>query len=276
MTSVTRNSVAVILALLPVLSWSAQQVEAPLSQGPARQTATAAAKSYAPYPQPAAGYVTDNAGLLSAEERDRLNNYCYTTEKETGVEVVVVTINSINDYPGTANSSIETFATGLFNAYGIGNLPKNDGVLLLVARQDRKVRIELGAYYGRSRDGDSQKIIDKEILPYFRKDQYEKGITSGTKAIIEDFAHLRIGFPWGPAILVGLIIILIPVCISLFRNGKRGWGWVVVGIIIVLIIFLFKTGWKFVEAMPKGSSAGGFGRGFGGGSSGGGGATGSW
>jgi len=92
----------------------------------------------------------------------------------------------------------------------------------------------------------------------------------------KNYEGLRIGLPWMLIVLVVAIIALIPVCISLFRSGKRGWGWVVLGIIIILIVFAFKTGTKFIEALPKNSSPGGFGGGFGGGSSGGGGATGSW
>ena len=80
--------------------------------------------------------------MLTASQIDALNSYCYTAEKRTGVEVVVVTINSIHDYPGTVNDAIESFARGLFDAYGIGNMPKNDGVLLLVCRADRQARIE--------------------------------------------------------------------------------------------------------------------------------------
>lgn len=272
----TKNSIAVMFAVLLAFPWLAQAQEA-MPTTPARQPMTMAGpKTYAPYPEPEIGYVTDKSGLLTAEQKDRLNAYCYTTEKRTNVEVVVVVINSIKDYPGAANESIEDFARGLFNAYGIGNLPKNDGVLLLVSRRDRKVRIELGKYYGRARDADSQRIIDNEILPSFRKDQYAEGITSGTKAAIKEFAGLRIGVPWMQIVLGLVAVALIPICVSLFRHGKRGWGWVVVGLIIVLIILTVKTGGKVIEALPKGSGSGGYGGGFGGGSSGGGGATGSW
>lgn len=262
--------------LAPALAFCASETaEAPIR--PSREgQAASSGRSYTPYPEPDIGYVTDCAGLLTAKQKDDLNAYCYTTEKNTGVEVVVVTIRSIQDYPGTANGSIESFATGLFDTYGIGNLPKNDGVLLLVAQADRKVRIELGKYYGRSRDSDADKIIQKVILPRFRKDDYAGGIEQGTEAIIREFAGLRFGVPWRSIVIVATILALVPIFISLYRSGKRGWGWVVVGILIILIVLLFKTTGKVVERLPRGSGAGGFGGGFGGGSSGGGGATGSW
>lgn len=273
---ITRNSLLwLTTVLLPCTALATEPLEA-TTEPSSRTAATSGPKTYAPYPEPEVGYVTDKAGLLTPQQKDKLNAYCYTTEKNTNVEVVVVTIESIKDYPGTANASIEDFAHGLFDKYGIGNLPKNDGVLLLVARQDRKVRIELGKSYGHSRDSDSQRIIDNEILPQFRNNDYAAGITNGTRAIIKEFADIQIRSRSTQIILVLVAVALIPVCVSLFRRGKRGWGWVVLGIIIVLIVFALKTTGKVIEALPKGSSAGGFGGGFGGGSSGGGGATGSW
>jgi len=265
---------ALVALMLPCLALGADPVESATSDS--RPAKRRAGKSCAPYPQPDIGYVTDKAGLLTSRQKEKLDAYCYTTEKRTNVEVVVVTINSIKDYPGTDNRSIEDFARGLFDKYGIGNMPRDDGVLLLVARRDRKVRIELGKFYGHGRDDDTRRIVDDDILPCFRDDDYAAGITEGTRAIIREFAGLRIGFPW-TALLLGLAAVgLILVCVSLFRNGKRGWGWVVAGIVIILIVLAFKTVGHVVEALPSGSSSGGFGGGFGGGSSGGGGATGSW
>lgn len=242
--------------------------------------ATDAEKDYAPYPQPDRGYVTDLANLLTSEQEEELESRLYTCEKENGFEMAVVTIDSIADWPGTANSSIETFATGLFNAYGIGNVPKNNGVLLLVAVRDRKARIELGAYYGRARDGDANRIMQRVIIPQFRKDRYDKGIINGTRALIAEFGGMRIIPGWVKLVVAGLIIVLIPVTISLFRSGKRGWGWVCVGFIIILLLAFFVLTKKTVQSLPEGGSSGGgvggFGGGFGGGFSGGGGATGSW
>ncbi|MHC4497260.1 MAG: TPM domain-containing protein, partial [Planctomycetota bacterium] len=102
-------------------------------------------KDYSPYPNPDAGYITDLVNLLNDQEQEQLERLLFKREKKTGVEIVVVTINSIKDFPGTSNRTIEEFAKALFDTYGIGNMPKNDGVLLLVARRDRKAKIELGA-----------------------------------------------------------------------------------------------------------------------------------
>ena len=236
-------------------------------------------KDYAPYPQPDNGYVTDLAGLLSADEEEQIETWLWQVEYRTQVEIIVMTINSIYDYPGTDNSTIETFATGLFNTYGIGNLPKNDGILLLVARDDRKVRIELGAYYGHQRDADAQRIIDNEILPAFRRGAYATGIRDGTKAIISGFTGMRIGFPWHIVWIFGGGTALFLIGLSLVKSGKKGWGYVVIGLAIVIILFAIYLLVQFAKQLPDSSSsgwsAGGLG-GFGGGSSGGGGASGGW
>ena len=237
-------------------------------------------KDYSPYPKPDSGYVTDLANLLTNDEEEKIEVWLWQVESKTGVEIAVVTIDSISDYPGTKNNSIESFATGLFNKYGIGNMPKNDGVLLLIAKSDRKARIELGVHYGRNRDGDAQKIMDKVIVPQFKKDAYNKGIMNGVKAIVREFSGCRIGIPWGIIAMIAAVPLCALIAYSLFRSGKRGWGWVVVGLIFVLLLAIIIGVFLILKHMPSSSSSswssGGFGGGFGGGSSGGGGASGSW
>ena len=251
-----------------------------LAAAPLARAAPAQNDDCAPYPTPDKGYVTDLAGLLSHEQEHRIEQWLFDVEKTTGVEIAVVTIRSIRDYPGTANQTIEAFATGLFNAYGIGNMPKNDGVLLLVAERDRKVRIELGAGYGFARDRDAKRIIDRSIVPRFKRDRYADGIERGVKAILREFAGVRVGVNWTLVILGGLIVIGAVVAIDLFRRGKRGWGWVATGIVFILLLVLAQVLVRIFRSTGRsrsgGFGVGGFGGGFGGGFSGGGGATGSW
>jgi uncharacterized membrane protein YgcG len=142
----------------------------------------------APYPQPGEGYVTDNANLLTDEQETQLESRLYDCEQETGVEVAVVTIGSIADYPGTANDSVEAFARGLFDRYGIGNMPKNDGMLLLVAVNDREARIELGDGYGSGREREAERIMQNVIVPQFRNGRYDMGIMNGVESILQTFA----------------------------------------------------------------------------------------
>ena len=244
----------------------AQETNDPISQKRAE-------KDYSPFPQPDAGYITDKANLLSKRDENRIERWLWDIEKKTKVEIIVVTISSIKDFEGTPNHTIEEFATALFNKYGIGNLPANNGVLLLVAMGDRKARIELGAGYGHARDADARKIMDGIIVPKFKNADYAGGITEGVKAIAKEFANVRIGINWTLIILLIAIPVLGIVAYSLFKSGKRGWGWVVVGILIVIVLLAISMLYQALRAMPK--TAGGAG-GFGGGFSGGGGATGSW
>lgn len=257
-------------------------------------------KDYSPYPNPDAGYVTDMANLLTDEQEEQLERLLSARENKTGVEIVVVTINSIKDFPGTSNRTIEEFATELFDAYGIGNMPKNDGVLLLVARRDRKAKIELGNGYGHRRDSDSSRIMNKKIIPSFKKGWYGEGIIKGAESLAHEFAYV---FPipvWALIVVLGITAyVIILIMISLFRNGKRGWGWICAGLLIVAFLALSWVIFRLVRgiraalaALPERDGYGGFGDGwfsdgwfsgggfggggFGGGFSGGGGATGSW
>jgi uncharacterized protein len=229
-------------------------------------------ESYAPWPDPDSGYVTDIAGVLSESREIQLEQWLLKVEQRHGTEIVVVTIRSISDYPGTANQSIESFATSLFDRWGIGNLPRNDGVLLLIAIEDRKARIELGAGYGRARDRDAERIMQNVITPQFRKGDYDRGITDGVEAIIETFTPMKVGVRWDLILIPAAAVAALLIGVSLLRNGRRGWGWVFVGFALILFlafIFLLKT-------TASGSGTAGGTGGFGGGSSGGGGATGSW
>ncbi|HUT37059.1 MAG TPA: TPM domain-containing protein [Planctomycetota bacterium] len=271
-----RSSSSWAAALLAALAAAGCVADRPTGAPPQ----TRVQKDYSPFPNPDAGYVTDLAGLLTANEEERIERWLWEAESRTGVEIVIVTLGSIRDYPGTPNQSIEAFARGLFDAYGIGNMPANKGVLLLVARNDRKVRIELGAGYGRARDADAARIVNDVIVPSFKRDDYAGGITEGARAILREFAGVRISWNWT---LIGLLV-AIPVvgliAYSLFRSGKRGWGWMAVGLLIMLVLAAITLIISILRHASRGRSSGwssgGFGGGFGGGFSGGGGATGSW
>jgi uncharacterized protein len=128
-------------------------------------------------------YLNDYARIISVEDTGNIRKALSDLKSSRGLEVVVVTINSIHDY-NTSDTTIESFATHLFNTWGIGNAQRNDGVLILVAVKDRDVRVELGAGYGSGHSPEMQAIIDKYMLPEFRNGAYSAGIFKGTQAII--------------------------------------------------------------------------------------------
>jgi uncharacterized protein len=103
---------------------------------------------------------------------------------DAGVQAVVVTIRSLHGY-GTDDQTIESFATNLFNIWGIGDRVRNDGVLILVAVKDRKARIELGSGYGGSYNEQMQSVINQQMLPHFRKENYSLGVMEGTDSVVQ-------------------------------------------------------------------------------------------
>ncbi|MGZ8868261.1 MAG: TPM domain-containing protein [Thermoanaerobaculia bacterium] len=240
-------------------------------------TATAWAQDYAPYPKPDAGYVTDHAQILNAQEEERIEQWLLDVEKKSGTEIIVVTIPALAAYPGTANESIERFSTALFNRWGVGNRATNDGILLVVALGDRKARIELGDGHPPARDAAAAAIMANTIVPRFRSGDYAAGITNGVTEIVHQFTPVRITFRWSLVVVPLAALALLATGISLVRHGKRGWGWVLIGLALVVIVaFLYVLAAAARRrTRSSGWSAGGLG-GFGGGFSSGRGATGSW
>ena len=142
--------------------------------------ATASAQTYPDYTSTT---VNDFADLLGEADEATLSMQLSALRSETGVEMTVVTLDSQDRYaPG---QSLESFATGLFNHWGVGDGSRNDGVLVLILRGDRAMRIELGRAYGRAWDGVAQEVVDNHFLPAFRTDDYARGIMVGSTATID-------------------------------------------------------------------------------------------
>jgi uncharacterized protein len=240
-----------------------------------QSTAVQSQKDYTPFPSPDVGYVTDYANLLTADHKNEVQNWLRTVDQRKGIKIAVVTISSIDDYPGAPTESIEQFAKALFDTYGIGKLPENKGVLLLVAVKDRTARIELGAGYGHARDDDAERIMQKVLIPQFAKDAYGKGIVRGVRALTLEFAGERFIPAWvKPTILIVAILVFL-IVVSLLRSGKEGWGWKTISGGRTVTINFYES---FTDTVSDFSGSGGSdgGSSSGGGSSGGGGATGKW
>ena len=135
-------------------------------------------------------YVNDFADVLSPETEAQLEEMLKAARAERDHEMTVVTIDSVNSY--TNNHTIERFAKDLFNHWGIGNAERNDGILLLVAVEDRRMRIALGSGFRARFDGVATRIIDSIIVPAFRDGRMEQGILQGTEASLE---RLRLDAP---------------------------------------------------------------------------------
>lgn len=136
------------------------------------------------------GFVNDYAGLLSPAVKTELEARLTQLEKDTTAEVAVVTVKSLEgDY-------VEDYAVKLFEKWKIGKKDKNNGVLFLVALDERKMRIEVG--YGLEpviTDGRAGRIRDDDVIPKFKENDYEGGITAGVASIEK---YIRDGTPPAP------------------------------------------------------------------------------
>ncbi len=135
------------------------------------------------YPDWQSIYVNDFADILSENAEAEIETMLREARAERDHEMTVVTIDRLADYGWTG--SIERYTKNLFNKWGVGNAERNDGIVMLVAKGDRKIRIAIGSGYPAVFDGMTQRIIDSIILPEFREGRFEEGIVSGTRASLE-------------------------------------------------------------------------------------------
>jgi uncharacterized protein len=150
------------------------------------------AASTAARPAPAialAGRVTDAANLLDPALEARLTEKLDALEQATGHQLVVVTA------PSLGGRDVKPFTTDLFNAWGIGRAEQDDGVVLLVAPNERRARIEVGyGLEGRLTNAVSARIMQDEIIPHFRRGDLPGGIEAGVDALAS-----RLQEPWSPS-----------------------------------------------------------------------------
>ncbi|SEM37096.1 uncharacterized protein SAMN04487857_101397 [Pseudomonas sp. ok272] len=222
------------------------------------------------------GRVVDNAQMIEPAVREQLTQQLKAHEQATGEQLVVVTV------PDLQGTSIEDFGYQLGRFWGIGQKDKNNGALLIVARDERKLRIEVG--YGleeRLTDAQGSIIINQIITPAFKAGHFSRGISEGVSAMLvvlggsplDESATAAYGpsgergssfYDQHPTLLIVLFCIIVFVCQLLGilpRGGGRGGG---------------GFGGRGGGGFGGGSRGGGGGFGGGGGSFGGGGSSGGW
>lgn len=212
------------------------------------------------------GRVVDSAQMIDPSVREQLSGQLQALEQRTGDQIVVVTVPDLQGLP------IEDFGYQLGRQWGIGQKGKDNGALLIVARDERRLRIEVGyGLEGVLTDAQSWVIINQVIAPAFKAGNYSKGISDGVAAMLQVVggdplavpAHLADGnlVEQHPALSLGLFLLLIAVLWLCNRMGLP------VGYILAAILSSSGRG-------GGGGGGGGF-RG-GGGGFGGGGASGGW
>ena len=125
------------------------------------------------------GRVVDDAEILSPAARERLSAALKAHEDKTTNQIVVLTV------PTIGQESIEEYANRVFDEWKLGQKGKDNGVLVVVAPKDRKMRIEVGyGLEGTLTDALASRIIRNEMTPQFKSDDFDGGIESGVEAIV--------------------------------------------------------------------------------------------
>lgn len=242
------------------------------------------------------GRVVDAAGVIDAQTLQAITEKLAAFEKTSSDQVVVATVPSLN------GTDIETYSNKLFRAWSLGQRQENNGILLVVAPNDRKVRIEVGyGLEGVMTDAMSSIVIQGDIIPAFRDGNYAKGISDGVDGILTvltgDGAELEArarrnaqtgadsGLDWVEIIFILFWVsiffggfgmaILAPIFGQKLGPGRYKW----LGMVIDLTRNGGGSGGRGGGGFSGGGggwSSGGGGFSGGGGSSGGGGASGSW
>lgn len=221
-------------------------------------------------------YVYDEADLLSNGTEQTLNNQLSSLYNSQKGQVIVLTINSLN------GQSLEAYANTVFEKTGIGDKDRDDGLLLLIVKDEKRVRLEVGqGLEGDLNDGKVGRILDENFLPYRAKNDYDTAVTKTISAISDVLtAQERVPdasanvesqntnevsnhakSPLGSIIIAVIVIFVIIVLIATGHGDILLW--------LLLMIFNNRGGGRGGGSYGGGSSGGGFG----GGSSSGGGAS---
>jgi uncharacterized protein len=211
------------------------------------------------------GYVNDHAGLISSATELKIENFLRGFEGSDSTQLVVLTIDSLE------GESLEEYSLKVAESWKLGQKDKDNGALLLIAKQERKIRIEVGyGLEGELTDLLSGRIIDNEIKPRFKAGDFEGGIIAGITSMAEAVRGEYTGTgttsrkkkrnPWGS---LALFLFLGPGLMLLGGGGRRG---------------RHRRGGFWIGGMGGGGFGGGGGGGFGGGGGGfgGGGSSGGW
>lgn len=125
------------------------------------------------------GRVTDNAQILSAETRKSITDLLKAHEDKTTNQIAVLTV------PSLEGAGVEEYANTVFSAWKLGQKGKDNGILIVVAPKDRRMRIEVGyGLEGTMTDGMAGSIIRDVMTPHFKNSDYNKGMDEGVKAVV--------------------------------------------------------------------------------------------
>lgn len=224
-----------------------------------------ASQVFAEYPLPSDNFINDFAVVLSPEQLDDLARYLYDVQSEAGLELVVVTMESVADF-STRDRTVDSFANSLFNYWGLGGV--RNSVMIVLSVYDRQCSIKLGHGYSQYHQTRMKKLIDHKMIPLFMQGDFGRGVLAGAGAVVHELK--RPGTFWElyqRIIISGFILFFMCfMAVSYLFSGSNGFAGRIYGYVLTVIKVFFSAN---VTANYKGQS-------FGGGRSFGGGACGSW
>jgi uncharacterized protein len=173
------------------------------------------------------GRVVDDAGMLSSSRQAQLSRLSEAHENATGNQVIVVTL------PDLQGMAIEEYGYQLGRHWGVGQEGANNGTLLIIAKAERQVRIEVGyGLEGQLTDAIASNIIYQVIRPAFKKGQFGQGIEAGARSIIQalggeyvvkkQYRESRNKRPmsWGFVLILGVLYYLLPMLGGVLGLGR--------------------------------------------------------
>ncbi|HEX3127644.1 MAG TPA: TPM domain-containing protein [Thermoanaerobaculia bacterium] len=185
------------------------------------------------------GRVNDLANLIPADARQRIEQKLAAFEQQTGAQVAVLTIPSLEGEP------IEDFSLRVAEAWKLGQKGKDNGVLFLIAQQDRRMRIEVGyGLEGDLTDLETNQIMDNVVAPYFRNGDFGGGIEHGVDAILAKLQGQEVAAPdtgggqqvRSPGGIGSMFVLGVFALMALTTGGPMGW---------ILYFFLMPFAWGF-------------------------------
>jgi len=210
------------------------------------------------FPTPV-GYVNDFANILSSETKQNLEQRLSQLEKDSTIEIAVVTVESLE------GTTVDDYAARLFENWKIGKENEDNGILFLVAPNERKTRIEVG--YGLEPvlpDAKAGRILDAYATPAFETGDYSKGISDGVDAIIKVVRDEEVALEPttssetenGNGIWILLVIgsIFLSYLSSFLARSKKWWPGGIIGAVlgIILGIYLASVAFKILAVVGLG------------------------
>jgi uncharacterized protein len=225
-------------------------------------------------------YVTDQTGTLDQLEKQTLENKLQNLEETKGSQIIILLI------PSTYPEEIEQFGIRVADTLRIGRKGIDDGVILIVAKDDRKVRIEVGyGLEGAIPDAYAKRIINQIIIPQFRDGKYSAGIGGGVDALIALIEGEELPLPTAQSggdgaekqfpvffFFIIIMIVVLPVVKSMFGSKMKSkaariitfiialaLGWLIINLAMGLIMAIFLTFFMSIPSGgPRGGSRGGY------------------